>query len=129
MVLVFSCDSLQFHLFSLLPGSRYPDKHKESYGPGSYMGPPCEPTRLPNREWAYPPRPNNHRNSLPFRPPSGGPIPVGMRGVYMSVGSFSERSSRSCPCAECVFAFRVCFMSCSLNVIEVQIIDQKLPCC
>ncbi|KAJ0052661.1 hypothetical protein Pint_03373 [Pistacia integerrima] len=63
-------------------GPRYHDKPKESYGPGSYVGPPCEPTRMPHQGWAYPPRGMNHRSSLPIRPPSGGPVPVGTRGMF-----------------------------------------------
>ncbi|XP_044484743.1 protein HUA2-LIKE 2-like isoform X1 [Mangifera indica] len=59
-------------------GPRYHDKAKESYGPG-YGGPFCEPTRMPHQGWAYPPRGMNHRSSFPIRPPSGGPVPVGIR--------------------------------------------------
>ncbi|GAV82743.1 PWWP domain-containing protein [Cephalotus follicularis] len=59
-------------------GPRYPYKVKESYASGSYVGPHYEPTRMPNQEWSYP-RGMNHRNSWPIRPPSEGPVPVGIR--------------------------------------------------
>lgn len=68
--------------FPFHPGPRYHDKPKESHGPCSYAGPPCEPTRMPHQGWAYPPRGMNHRSSLPIRPPFGGPVPVGIRGMY-----------------------------------------------
>lgn len=49
-------------------GPRYHEKEK-SYGPDQYDYPPCEPTRFPNHGWDCPPRPMNHRNHVPFRPP------------------------------------------------------------
>ncbi|KAI3423211.1 uncharacterized protein J3R85_011168 [Psidium guajava] len=49
-------------------GPRHHDKGK-SYGPGQYDYPPCELTRFPNDGWDCPPRPMNHRNHVPFRPP------------------------------------------------------------
>ncbi|XP_068311945.1 protein HUA2-LIKE 2-like isoform X2 [Pyrus communis] len=73
------CDSWRFpsHYFS---GPRYPDKGKMSYGTGPYAGPPCEPTRGPGQDWRYPPRLMSHRDSMPFRPPFEGPIPITGRG-------------------------------------------------
>ncbi|KAM1169409.1 hypothetical protein ACFX13_031904 [Malus domestica] len=72
-------DSWRFpsHYFS---GPRYPDKGKMSYGTGPYGGPPCEPTRGPGQDWRYPPRSMSHRDSMPFRPPFEGPIPITGRG-------------------------------------------------
>ena len=67
--------------FSLHLGPRYPDKGRMSYTPGPYVGPPCEPTRLPGQGWRFPPRTMNHRNAIPYRPPFEGPIPVAGRGV------------------------------------------------
>ncbi|KAG6703674.1 hypothetical protein I3842_07G097000 [Carya illinoinensis] len=61
-------------------GPRYPDKGKMSYLPAPFDGPPCEPTRLPGQGWRFPPRKMNHRNSISFRPPFDGPIPVAGRG-------------------------------------------------
>lgn len=61
-------------------GPRYPDKSRVSYTPGPYVGPPCEPTRLPGQGWRFPPRTMNHRNAMPYRPPFEGPIPVEGRG-------------------------------------------------
>nr|XP_023886611.1 protein HUA2-LIKE 3 isoform X1 [Quercus suber] len=61
-------------------GPRYPDKGRTSYTPGPYVGPPCEPTRLPGQGWRFPPRTMNHRNAIPYRPPFEGPIPVAGRG-------------------------------------------------
>ncbi|KAK3193862.1 hypothetical protein Dsin_025172 [Dipteronia sinensis] len=77
-------------------GSRYPDKVKDSYASGSYVGPPCEPSRLPNQGWAHPPRSMNHRNSLPVRPPSGGAVPVGARESVpeKSIHEFTVKDSR-----------------------------------
>ncbi|XP_035551522.1 protein HUA2-LIKE 3 isoform X3 [Juglans regia] len=60
-------------------GARYPDKGKMSYAPAPFDGPPCEPTRLPCQGWRFPPRTMNHRNSITFRPPFDGPIPVSNR--------------------------------------------------
>lgn len=58
-------------------GPRYTDEARECYASGSYGGPLREPPRYSNRGWAYPPRPMNHRH---MRPPSGGAVPVGIRG-------------------------------------------------
>ena len=33
----------------------------------------------PSNHWAFPPRAMNH---MPYRPPSGGPIPVAARGIF-----------------------------------------------
>lgn len=72
------------HSFS----GRYPDKGKTSYGTAPFHGPPCEPTRLPGQGWRYPPRSMNHRDSMPFRPPFEGPIPVNGRDYGGSGPSF-----------------------------------------
>ncbi|CBI32351.3 unnamed protein product, partial [Vitis vinifera] len=64
-------------------GPLYPDKAKMPYSHSRppYNGPPCEPTGIPNQWWPCPPRPTNHRNSMPIRPPpSEGAIPVASRG-------------------------------------------------
>lgn len=64
-------------------GPLYPDKAKMPYSHSRppYNGPPCEPTGIPNQWWPCPPRPMNHRNSMPIRPPpSEGAIPVASRG-------------------------------------------------
>ncbi|XWS46789.1 hypothetical protein CRYUN_Cryun14cG0098300 [Craigia yunnanensis] len=60
-------------------GPRNVDKAKASYGHGSYGGPQCEPTRLPNQGWGFHPPAMNHRNSFPVRPPPEGVVPVGSR--------------------------------------------------
>ncbi|RVX20823.1 Protein HUA2-like 3 [Vitis vinifera] len=63
-------------------GPLYPDKAKMPYSHSRppYNGPPCEPTGIPNQWWPCPPRPTNHRNSMPIRPPpSEGAIPVASR--------------------------------------------------
>ncbi|KAF3436329.1 hypothetical protein FNV43_RR23421 [Rhamnella rubrinervis] len=77
-------DSWRFppHSFS---GPRYPDKGK-SYAPGPFVGPPCEPSRLPDQGWRFPPRSMNHRNSMSFRPPFEGAIPAAGRGIYLIRG-------------------------------------------
>ena len=68
----------------LLLGPCYADKAKASYGHGSYGGPQCEPTRLPDQGWGFHPPAMNHRNSFPVRPPPEGAVPVGSRGLHFS---------------------------------------------
>ncbi|KAF8394461.1 hypothetical protein HHK36_020669 [Tetracentron sinense] len=59
--------SAPFHLDPV-----HPDKAEASYASVSYFGPPCEPTCIPNRALAFPPRPLNYRNTTPsLRPPEG----------------------------------------------------------
>ncbi|KAM2898819.1 hypothetical protein COP2_008316 [Malus domestica] len=72
-------NSWRFHSHSF-SGPRYPDKGKTSYGTDPYSGPPCETTRGPGQGWRHPPRSMSHRDSMPFRPPFEGPIPVTGRG-------------------------------------------------
>jgi hypothetical protein len=79
---------INISFFSLHLGPRYPDKSRVSYTPGPYVGPPCEPTRLPGQGWRFPPRTMNHRNAMPYRPPFEGPIPVEGRGVLFVFGTF-----------------------------------------
>ncbi|KAL5561638.1 hypothetical protein UlMin_031385 [Ulmus minor] len=62
-----------------LSGPRYHDGGK-NYPPVPFHGPPCEQPRAPSQGWRYPPRSVNHRNSMSFRPPLDGPIPVADRG-------------------------------------------------
>ncbi|KAF8401632.1 hypothetical protein HHK36_012578 [Tetracentron sinense] len=53
-------------------GHVHPDEAEASYAPVSYFGPPCEPTHIPIRAWAFPPRALNYRNTTPsLRPPEG----------------------------------------------------------
>uniref|UniRef100_A0A5B6ZAG8 Putative HUA2-like protein 3 n=2 Tax=Davidia involucrata TaxID=16924 RepID=A0A5B6ZAG8_DAVIN len=59
-------------------GSYYTDSTRVSYGPAPFTGPPCEPA-IPDHRWAFPPPAMNHREFIPHRPPSDGPIPVGIR--------------------------------------------------
>lgn len=63
-------------------GPRYHDKGK-SYAPGPFVGPPCEPSRLPSQGWRFPPRSmNHHRDPFSFRPPFEDAIPVAGRGSF-----------------------------------------------
>jgi hypothetical protein len=48
--------------------------------PSPYGCHPCEPPRIPDHGWRFPPRSMNHRNSMPFRPPFEDSIPVTNRG-------------------------------------------------
>lgn len=61
-----------------LSGPCYPDSGRVSFAPVPYTGIPCEPT-IPNPSWAFPPRGMNHRELIPHRPPSDGPVPVATR--------------------------------------------------
>ncbi|KAK6260122.1 hypothetical protein SCA6_014596 [Theobroma cacao] len=76
-------------------GPQYADKVKASYGHGSYGGPQCEPTRLPNQGWGFHPPAMNHRNSFPVRPPPEGVVPVGSRGLR-AVGGQDDQILSSC---------------------------------
>nr|AFK34857.1 unknown [Medicago truncatula] len=58
------------------PGPRYHDEDM----PSPYGCHPCEPPRIPDHGWRFPPRSMNHRNSMPFRPPFEDAIPVTNRG-------------------------------------------------
>ncbi|CAA2995944.1 Hypothetical predicted protein [Olea europaea subsp. europaea] len=65
--------------FSSVSGACHPESGRMPRAPVSYNGPPCEPP-LPNNRWARPPQPMNHRQFIPYRQPSEGPIPVANRG-------------------------------------------------
>lgn len=70
--------------FCILGPTQHPEKANASYAPpASYVGPPCEPTRVPDQGWAFPPRAMHFRSSTPIRPTSEGPIPVANRGIFV----------------------------------------------
>ncbi|KAK6937503.1 CID domain [Dillenia turbinata] len=59
--------------------------HRErakGYAPVQYGCPPCEPPRISNRGWHYPPQGINNRNSMPRRPPPEGSIHLTNRGHF-----------------------------------------------
>ncbi|KAM7521564.1 hypothetical protein LguiA_011466 [Lonicera macranthoides] len=63
-----------------LSGACYPESSGLPYGHAAYGGPPCEPApAIPSHSWAFPPPPMNHREPIPHRPTSEGPIPVPVR--------------------------------------------------
>ncbi|KAK6120124.1 hypothetical protein DH2020_046160 [Rehmannia glutinosa] len=51
----------------------YHNVSRMTHAPMSHNGPPREPVG-PNNRWNFPPRPMNHRQFNPYRPPSEGPI-------------------------------------------------------
>lgn len=71
---------------NLLSGPYHHDGPRMDHAPMSYNGPPREPA-FPNNRWNFPPRSMNHRQFNPYRPPSGGPIPVSNRGL-LSISIF-----------------------------------------
>ncbi|GAU47164.1 hypothetical protein TSUD_28870 [Trifolium subterraneum] len=58
------------------PGPMYHDDDM----PSPYGCHPCEPPRIPDHGWRFPPRSMNHRNNMPFRPPFEDAIPATNRG-------------------------------------------------
>jgi len=77
------CDGFSFLLICILKVSFFywvgPRYHDEDM-PSPYGCHPCEPPRIPDHGWRYPPRSMNHRNTMPFRPPFEDAIPVTNRG-------------------------------------------------
>ncbi|KAJ4829131.1 hypothetical protein Tsubulata_011817 [Turnera subulata] len=72
------CEDWRFHTPSF-PGPRNQYKGKGSYAPAPYGGPPREPNRFHRQDWEPHSRGMHHRHFMPFRPPSGGAIPVANR--------------------------------------------------